>query len=63
MQSREAVYGSGEIEELHDVMPINDDEDYLNDDYEDNNDSNIPHNTPNQVKSNLDSICGTRTRT
>lgn len=26
---------SGEIEELHDVMPINDDEDYLNDDFDD----------------------------
>lgn len=25
---------SGEIEELHDVMPIGDDEDYLNDDYD-----------------------------
>ncbi|KAJ8930190.1 hypothetical protein NQ314_017030 [Rhamnusium bicolor] len=38
---------SGEIEELHDVMPINDDEDYLNDDYDDDKDSNIPQNTPN----------------
>ncbi|KAJ8913542.1 hypothetical protein NQ315_017093 [Exocentrus adspersus] len=38
---------SGEIEELHDVMPIRDDEDYLNDDYDDSKDSNIPQNSPN----------------
>ncbi|KAG5883157.1 hypothetical protein JTB14_033408 [Gonioctena quinquepunctata] len=34
---------SGEIEELHDVMPMNDEEDYLNDDIDDDDKNNIPN--------------------